>query len=572
MAFPSGRCRAPLPPPNRLPASNRFATAAMSTPSLESLRRRGATASFIPRGGSSRRTASRLPAQITLWWYAVIGPGWHHHTFQDARPRVLATTGPDGTFEASFPKSVMANAYSTTQTQRPWSWAEIVAGADGYGPALSWAGGETNVYELKLVPDDVSVRGRVIDLQGQGVPGVSVWVQEMHDSQRITRSPSWKGLTTDLKTDKNGRFVLRGIGRDRSVTLHIGGPTVAHQMVEVSTQKVVAGKPIDHKDVEIVAGPSKPIHAVVRAADSGQPVPGVWIYGDEINDVNIRGIRAKSDAQGRFHLEAMPKSGSYMLSVYPRDDQPYVMTKVTVGDTQGLAPIETEIKLLRGALLRFRLIDKETGESRLGMARYVPYDDNPLFSDNVLLNQYFLRSATADEHGVYSLTVPTGAGIITVFIIDGSYVHARVREADRAKFPLIERQGSHAHMTLHNICHGYQMLDLKTGEEPAPFDIELDPGQKLTGTLVGPDGKPATGAVAYGLIGASTRDGKGVSIDRIAGSFSVTGLDPAREGPRPIVFLQKERGWAGRACAARRRAQSGPGATRPLGLRDWTVG
>ena len=135
-----------------------------------------------------------------------------------------------------------------------------------------------------------------------------------------------------------------------------------------------------------------------------------------------------------------------------------------------------------------------------------------------------------------------------MFIIDGSYVHARVREADRAKFPLIERQGSHAHMTLHNICHGYQMLDLKTGEEHALFDIELDPGQKLTGTLVGPDGKPATGVVAVGLIGASTRDGKGVSIDPIAGSFSVTGLDAEREGPRTLVFLQKERGWIGRAA------------------------
>ena len=39
-----------------------------------------------------------------------------------------------------------------------------------------------------------------------------------------------------------------------------------------------------------------------------------------------------------------------------------------MGDTQGLAPIETEIKLMRGVLLRFRLIDKETGESRLGIA------------------------------------------------------------------------------------------------------------------------------------------------------------------------------------------------------------
>ena len=80
------------------------------------------------------------------------------------------------------------------------------------------SGSETNVYELKLVPDDVPVLGRVIDLQGQGVPGVSVWVDQLDDSQRITRSPSWKGLTTDLKTDKDGRFVLKGIGRDRSVT------------------------------------------------------------------------------------------------------------------------------------------------------------------------------------------------------------------------------------------------------------------------------------------------------------------------------------------------------------------
>ena len=59
---PAVDAAAPLPPPNRLPARNRFATAAMSTRSLESLLRRGATASFIPRGASSRRTASRLPA------------------------------------------------------------------------------------------------------------------------------------------------------------------------------------------------------------------------------------------------------------------------------------------------------------------------------------------------------------------------------------------------------------------------------------------------------------------------------------------------------------------------------
>ena len=144
-----------------------------------------------------------------------------------------------------------------------------------------------------------------------------------------------------------------------------------------------------------------------------------------------------------------------------------------------------------------------------------------------------------------------------MFICDGSYVPARVRDADRAKFPLIDRRGSYAHMTLHSICHGYQMLDVKIGEEPAPFDIELDPGHKLTGTLVGPDGKPATGVAAYGLMGALTRDGKGVSIDRIAGSFCVSGLDPkAKSHGRSCSSRRSTAGSAVLRCGATSRLRS----------------
>ncbi len=111
----------------------------------------------------------------------------------------------------------------------------------------------------------------------------------------------------------------------------------------------MSGKPVDHTDVEIVAGPSKPIQGVVRAADTGQPLAGVWIYGGnfggEIPNDNMRGIRAMTDAQGHFRLEGMAKGNSYKLRVFPRDDQPYIMKELTIGDTQGLAPVETEIKL-----------------------------------------------------------------------------------------------------------------------------------------------------------------------------------------------------------------------------------
>ncbi len=372
------------------------------------------------------------------------------------------------------------------------------------------------------------------------------------EPNRTIWSPVWNGLPENLQTDKDGRFVLKGLGRNRSAWIHISGPTIEHKLLNVSTQKVAAGKPVDHTDVEVVAGPSKPIAGVVRAADTGQPLGGVWIYGGnfggEIPNDNMRGIRAMTDAEGHFRLEGMAKAGSYKLRVFPRDDQPYIMTELTIGDTQGLAPAETEIKLIRGVLVRFRLVDKITGQPKLGMARYTPYDDNAFFSDDILRNQFFHRSASADERGVYSLVVPTGTGLITGFVGEESYVPAQVRAADRAKFPLIDRRGSYAFMTVHSICHGYHMLDLKVDDRPEVFDIELDPGHKIAGALLGPDGKPATGVSAYGLLGASTRDGAGIGIDVVAGTFFVDGLDPGREAPRTILFVQKDRGLIGRAA------------------------
>jgi RNA polymerase sigma factor (sigma-70 family) len=494
-------------------------------------------------------------ARITLWWYAVIANGWHHHSFPEARPKLIATTGPDGSFRASFPKSIVANAFSTTQTQRPWRWVEVVAAAEGYGPAWGWIDRETNEYALRLVEDDVPVRGRVLDLQGRPVPGARVWVAQLDEvGRRTIWSPTWEGLSKDLKTDKDGRFVLKGLGRDRSAWIHISGPTIEYKLVNVSTQKVVNGKPVDHTDVEIVSGPSKPIQGVVRASDTGRPIAGVWIYGDNFGgglpneNMRGRGIRAMTDAQGRFRMDGMAKGNSYKLTVFPRDDQPYIMTEVTVGDTQGLAPVETEIKLMRGVPVRFRLVDKSTGQPKLGFAQYTPYDDNRFFSDDVLTNQFFHRSASADEHGVYSLVVPPGTGLITTFVGEGSYLPARVRDADRAKYPLIDRRGSHAAMMIKSISKGYHMLDLKIGDEPERFDIELDPGRKIVGTLIGPDGKPVTGVWAYGQMGKSTRDGQGVNIDLSAGSFAVDGLDPDRDPPRTILFVQKDRGLIGRAA------------------------
>jgi RNA polymerase sigma factor (sigma-70 family) len=488
-------------------------------------------------------------AEISVWWYAIIPQGWHHHDYPIAQPKVIATSGPDGKFRTTIPKSLFANAFSTTQTQTPWTWAEVVASAEGYGPAFAGVrdDGKENGYELKLVADDVPVRGRVIDLQGRPVAGVRIRVQHIEDeARRIMWQPTWKGLTNGLTTDNDGRFLLRGFGRDRNVLLHVNGPTIEHKLVGVSTRKFVNGKPVDHADVEVVAGPCKPIEGVVRAKDSSKPLAGAWVYGGDfggtVNGDNLRGIRTITDVEGKFRLEGMSKADRYHLTIFPRNDQPYVMTETILAGSQGLEPIRTEVSLVRGVMVRCRLIDKGIRRPMLGMVTYAPYDENPLF-DQDIYNQFFTRTYSADENGVYTLVALPGPGIVKVITAGGQFLQANVRPDDVEKYPLLGARQSMAHMAVSSLCLGYRMIDPKVGDEPAAFDIELDPGRTIRGSLTDSQGRPIPDFNAYGILGRSHEDSFRLSVNN--GGFVVTGLDPDRKQERVILFSDKTRGLAG---------------------------
>src|SRR5262249_26406838 len=89
---------------------------------------------------------------------------------------VRATTGKDGTFRFTAARK----DFDASISVRPWDETIPVATADGYGLGLpSWARGEvfkrTDVT-IRLTKDDVPITGRLLDLQGRPVAGVSVRV------------------------------------------------------------------------------------------------------------------------------------------------------------------------------------------------------------------------------------------------------------------------------------------------------------------------------------------------------------------------------------------------------------
>ena len=139
-----------------------------------------------------------------------------------------------------------------TRPSRPWP-----ADSGRPGPPFTTAD-EARDLTLKLVRDDVPIVGRVVDLEGRPVPGVTVRPVCLSASPAKTSPPGrrrwpgrrtsttgrWPSWSADLElfrwskdstatTGADGRFRLTGIGRERVVSLWIEGPTIATEFVNI---------------------------------------------------------------------------------------------------------------------------------------------------------------------------------------------------------------------------------------------------------------------------------------------------------------------------------------------------
>src|SRR5262249_21268617 len=154
---------------------------------------------------------------------------WTNAVKKQADMPVLATTGTDGRFRLTVAKADLDRG------------AKIVARAKDHGPdwfevAKLDKGGEVT---LLLAKDDVPIKGRVIELEGRPVAGVTIEVGRLEQNDlnpwldkakkgwsghrdRELAAEALDGPTT-VTTAKVGRFRLTGFGRDRVVFLWLRG-------------------------------------------------------------------------------------------------------------------------------------------------------------------------------------------------------------------------------------------------------------------------------------------------------------------------------------------------------------
>jgi hypothetical protein len=177
--------------------------------------------------------------------------------------------------------------------------------------------------------------------------------------------------------------------------------------------------------------------------------------------------------------------------------------------------------LERGVVVKGRLTDAATGKPVQGRVGYEPLGDNPNLKNFTEFGKpQFLASdpgRTADDGSFTVLAIP-GAGNLTATADDRDAYAAA--PGDIRQFNLVVR------------------IDVpEKDEKPFVRDIALEPAGALAGSIVGPDGKPLSGAYAAGLH-AVWEFGRGPEKLETA-SIHVHGLT-AKE-PRVVVLFHPEK-------------------------------
>ena len=130
---------------------------------------------------------------------------------------------------------------------------------------------------ITLEPERV-VRGRIIDLQGQPIAGVSVRVSryETLPYDADGEALPWPGPAT---TDEQGRFTVRGLGLGATMMLEASSDRHARQTLRIDPRDEAKTG-----ELTLALSPAQVIEVRVTHADDGKPVAGAWVNVLSLSD------------------------------------------------------------------------------------------------------------------------------------------------------------------------------------------------------------------------------------------------------------------------------------------------
>ncbi|HUG67243.1 MAG TPA: carboxypeptidase-like regulatory domain-containing protein [Pirellulaceae bacterium] len=497
---------------------------------------------------------------------------------RDSERQLLVETESDqeGRFEFSIPKRRFLGGS-----------IQVAAAAPGFGPAWVWRESELHHDLLLRLVSDEPIKGRLVDPEGRAVSGVRVTVNSMHvtkdgdiapliSSLRERQQGIWLGSSKDVSsgpiggaltptlyaavhTDAGGRFNLRGIGRERLVSLIIEAPTIETQLLHVLTSPGVSTIHVPENEQHPQFGmksyygsefthavePSRPIVGTVRDASTGQPVAGVRVASTRRIGSPSRFIETVTDERGQYRLTGMRKAKDQRIWIIPSLSHSYPAMAASVGLSRDFGPVTVNVDLPRGVRIEGTVLDKSTGKPVPARVMYMAFRTNPHFMRiaeeglHLLHADFNFAETTAD--GTFSLIGLPGPGIVAVRATTAAYLGAVGAE----QIDGFDRRYRSLNTSPTCWVENYHALaEVVAGEndEQIRRDLVLDPGRTVAGEVVGPTGEERAGAIAFGL----TPSGFGFrwQLEPLpSSSFTVMAIK--RGEKRTLLFLHDREQLAG---------------------------
>jgi RNA polymerase sigma factor (sigma-70 family) len=516
------------------------------------------------------------------------------HLFYSTSKKLPIPAGVTSDAEGRFHFRIAKTDFDRLNKPPWWENGFVVATAKGYGLGMSekmLAGksGPNNALTLRLAKDDAPLTGRILDLQGKPVAGVTVRVQGLHapfkgDLAAFVSALKDKkeffppmqehlfgstggdigSLFAPVKTGDDGRFEIKGVGCERLAGLRIEAPAIAtcdfyamtrpgdtmhapgYRRYEPRTDKfAIYGNGFDH-----IARPCRPIVGVVRDKDTGKPIPGAVVtsYSRAGSHMSaVTDLRAVADKNGRYRLLGMPKGEGNVIRAGGPEEEPYLMATQNIADTPGLDRVTADFALKRGVWISGRVLDKITQQPIHAEVQYVIFEDNPHRQEAPELSvDMYLQSRVED--GTFRVAALPGRGLLAARAWSDKYRMGV--GVDKIK-GMVEAQGYfHTYPHLLFARHYHTLVEVNPAADARQLtcDLLLDPGHTLKGEVHGPDGKPLVGVRVSGL---RTYGGHGLWENEPlkTPAFTVTGLDA--EQPRLLEFTCVEKKLAGSVVVKR---------------------
>ncbi len=431
--------------------------------------------------------------------------------------------------------------------------------------------------EISLRPEQV-IHGRVFDVQGQPVPDVVVSVTSissdlprarasLHDRSVYRRydavsswsrdahdDPAWPRPTT---TDAEGRFTVRGVGRNLHAALAARHPRFAHQSIQVDTDDKA-----ESKTVTAALAPSQIVNVRVTYADTGRPVPHAPLRVSAYQATSAKLDESETDADGRARINSWPTERGYGFTAYPPEGQPYLTATGRVDWPKGALEQTLNIALPRGVEVHGKVTEAGSG-------RPVPGARVDFTTRRGPAGQDLTMAVHTGPDGSFRLGAEPKPGHLFVRAPDDDYVFQAIGSR-------VALEGQPGGGRLYS--HASAALDLKPGLGSQEVNLVVRRGATVQGRVVGPDGQPVRDAWIFSRSiidpnrGAWTSWSGRYHAKLRNGRFEIGGLDPDAEVP--VCFLEPERKLGAVVNLSARSAAGGPVTVRlePCGsARAWLV-